>query len=160
MARDAISRQYDVQKNSITLTCEGTGGYRPGVITFEAKPGKSIDLDKIRESITATRLSGGTSMRVDYLEITATGSFDTSDKAIVLNVFGTKQQFVLGEDPGAKGALQKLRDALARGDKVASVSGRVPGWSGTFPTVLKALAKAADQGPAQLLVTGFEISKK
>ena len=48
MARDAIARQYDVDKNSITLTCEpGKSGYRPGLITFLPKKGKSLDLDKI-----------------------------------------------------------------------------------------------------------------
>ena len=62
MACDAIARQYDVDKNSVQLFCEpGKGSYRPGTITFIAKKGHSIDLEKIRESITATRLSGGNS---------------------------------------------------------------------------------------------------
>ena len=45
MARDAISRQYDVDKNRMTLTCETEkGDYRPGIITFFPKSGKSLDL--------------------------------------------------------------------------------------------------------------------
>src|SRR5438045_1322208 len=126
MARDAISRQYDVQKNSITLTCEGDkGAYRPGVITFFAKNGRSIDLDKIG----------------------------------VLTVAGTGQKFDLGESASAKDALPKLRAALARGDKIVSVTGRVQGWSGVFPAVMRGLAKA-EGTRSQLQVTGFEIAKK
>jgi hypothetical protein len=168
MARDAISRQYDVDKNLVTLTCaEGKGGYRPGLITFEAKKGKSIDLDKIRDSITATRLSGGTNMGVDYLEITAIGTVDAGGKDVVLRVSGTSQEFVLGELPPAKGdpkanpaMLQKLRDALVNGDKVANVTGRVQGWSGRFPVVLKALHEVPANTRPVLFVTRFEISKK
>src|SRR5260370_42063827 len=106
MARDAISRQYDVEKNTMTLTCEGDkGSYRPGLITFQAKKGKSIDIDKIRESISATRLGGGTNMRVDYLEITATGTVKLDDKGAILAVAGSGQQFALAEDSSAKGKL-------------------------------------------------------
>ena len=49
MARDAIARQYDVDKNAVTITCEtDKGDYRPGTITFHAKKGKAIDLEKLR----------------------------------------------------------------------------------------------------------------
>jgi hypothetical protein len=162
MARDAIARQFDVDKNSVTLTCEpGKGGYRPGLITFYAKKGKSIDLDKIRESIAATRLSGGTNMGMDYLEITARGEIAVSDKEVLLKVSGTDQQFVLGNDPGKKGHLERLRQALKQGQKVTSITGRVQGWNGRFPDALRALAKtAAAQGPMVLLVTEFEIGKE
>ena len=161
MARDAISRQYDVEKNSMTLTCEeGKGSYRPGIITFHAKKGKSLDIDKIRESITATRLSGGTGMKVDFLEITAVGTIMLGESESVLKVAGTDQQFALGEDPGAKGTLQKLREAAKRGEKIESVTGRLPGWNGVFPKVLQGLANMPPESRNQLLVTGFEISKK
>jgi hypothetical protein len=159
MARDAISRQYDVQKNLVTLTCaDGKEGYRPGLITFQAKKGRSIDLTKIRESITATRLSGGTAMSVVYLEITALGAVTAHDKELLLTVSGSGQQFTLVEEPTARGMMQKLRDALDRGDKVTGVTGRVQGWNGQFPNVLKALANA----PAiqTLFVIDFEVAKK
>src|ERR1017187_5768211 len=124
MARDAIARQYDVDKNSLTMTCEGKGSYMPGVITFYAKKGKSFDIEKIRESISATRLTGGTSMRVDYFELTARGDIQLSETDAFLKVPGIDQRFTLGDDASAKGTLQKLRDALQRGDKVESVTDR------------------------------------
>src|SRR5438477_8206280 len=116
MARDAISRQYDVDKNRVTLTCnDPKGSYVPGLITFYPKTGKTIDLYNIRDSITATRLSGGTNMGVDYLEITAGGAVETRDKDLILKIAGTGQQFILSEAPTAKGQLEKLRAALAAG---------------------------------------------
>ena len=162
MARDAISRQYDVDKNSVILTGDTTakGGYKPGLITFHAKKGKSVDLEKLRASIEATRLSGGTNMRVDWLEITARGQVSGGPE-LHWKVSGTDQEFVLAEEPGAKGVLQKLRDAQARGTPIASVTGRVQGWKGRFPDVLKAMAPKATAGrPQTLLVTGFEIGGK
>jgi len=159
MARDAIARQYDVERNSMILTCaEGKGGYRPGTISFQPKKGRSLDLNKIRESIAATRLSGGTAMSVDYLEITALGAVASRDKDLVLTVAGTGQQFTLAESPSAKGQLQKLRDALGRGEKVTSVTGRVHGWSGVFPLVLRELAKAPEIQTLALI--DFEAGKK
>src|SRR5919202_144121 len=97
MARDAIARQYDVDKNSVTLE-PGTvkEQYQAGTISFRAKEGKSIDLEKLRQSIAATRLSGGTNMRMDYLEITATGEVvSAAGKDPVLKVSGTGQEFLL-----------------------------------------------------------------
>jgi len=159
MARDAISRQYDVERNSMILTCaEGKGGYRPGVISFEPKKGRSLDLTKIRESITATRLSGSTGMSVDYFEITALGAVALRDKTPLLTVTGTGQQFNLIESPSAKGQLQKLQAALGRGEKVTSVTGQIQGWTGVFPVVLRELAK---EPPIQtLMLIDFETAKK
>jgi hypothetical protein len=158
VAADAIARQYDVDKNSVNLFCEpGKGSYRPGTITFVAKKGASIDLDKIRESITATRLSGGTNMSVDYLEITATGGISLGDEEVVLKGSKSGPVFVLKDDPKAKGIVKKLRQA---GDKVASVTGLVQGWNGRFPVMLQALAKTSGQDRFQLFVTGFETAKK
>jgi hypothetical protein len=127
---------------------------------FAAKKGKSIDLDKIHASITATRLSGGTSMGMDYLEITAHGAVIERDKELILKVSGTGQELVLSEDPSAKGGLQRLREAVARGDKVSAVTGRVPGWKGAFPKVLAAWAKASDAQKRKLAVVDFKVEKK
>src|SRR5688572_21142102 len=144
MARDAIARQYDVERNSMNLTCEGEkGSYRLGTITFSAKKGKSFDIDKIRESIAATRLSGGTSMRVEWFEVTVTGAVENGAN-LVLKSSGSGHQFALGEEKTAPGMEKKLRDAIERGEKVTSVTGRVPGWTGVFPKVLPALAKTPD----------------
>jgi hypothetical protein len=115
----------------------------------------------MRESIAATRLSGGTKMSVDWLQITARGELRVRDKELLLKVSGTGQEFVLGEDPGATAVLQQLRAAQARGTKITSVTGHVPGWTGRFPDVLKVLEADAQAGPRQtsLLVTDFEVSK-
>ena len=162
MACDAIARQYDVDAGSIKLIRpkDQKGDYQVGTIEFAAKKGKSIDLDKVHESIAATRLSGGTSMSMDYLEITAKGEVIERDKELVLKVSGTGQEFVLSEEPTAKGGLQRLREAVARGDKVSTVTGRVPGWNGRFPEVLAAWAKAPSAQKRKLAVVDFEVEKK
>jgi hypothetical protein len=161
MARDAIARQYDVDADSIILLPLGPpGNYQLGMIEFTPKKDRSIDLDKICESITATRLSGGTNMSMDFLEITAKGQVVERDKELVLKVSGTGQELVLSEEPIAKGGLQRLREAVARGDKVSTVTGRVPGWSGRFPVVLAAWAKAPDAQKRKLTVVDFTVEKK
>ena len=159
MARDAIARQYDVDKNKVILTCEeGKGGYRPGTITFQAKPGKSIDLDQVRESIAATRLSGKTNMGMDDLEITVTGTVEKQGKEWVLKVAGTNQVFGLSESP--TNALSKIEAAVGKGERVTTVIGRVAGWSGRFPVVLENLAKTPPDTRAMMSVVDFEVAKK
>ena len=80
-----------MEKDSVKLSCEtGEGKYRPGKITFHAREGKSINLGRIQEAITATRLSGNTNMRLDYLKITARGNLILRDKEPVLLVSGAK----------------------------------------------------------------------
>ena len=167
MARDAIARQYDVDKNRVILVCEaGKGSYRPGTITFFPKKGKSVDLRKMEESLRATRLSGGTGMSVESLEITATGEVvvgDGSTAVLTLKVAGTSQQFVLSAantKDGAKTALRRLCEEVVAGTKIISVTGRVEGWSGTFPVVLRALAAQPADAPVVLVVTSFETGKK
>jgi hypothetical protein len=163
MAADAIARQYDVDKNRVILACEtDKGGYRPGTITFFPKKGKTIDLRKIEESLRATRLSGGTGMSMDYLEITARGVVVVDAKTLLLKVSGTAQQFVLREatKDGTNTPWQRLRQTLASGAKIVSVTGRVEGWSGGFPLVLRALKQQPVEAPVVLVVTDFETSKK
>src|SRR5262245_16223168 len=167
MARDAIARQYDVDKNAVKLEIGDPveKGYWPGTITFTPKKGKSLDLAKIHESIKATRLSGSTSMKMDYLEITATGEVAAGGKELVFKVSGAAQRFTLKDDDGkiAKGVvkgLKQLREALEAGKKVTGVTGRVEGWSGLFPQVMKALpGEASKTGPA-LVVTDFTLAEK
>jgi hypothetical protein len=171
VARDAIARQFDVEKNTVRLTIEpgATGNYQPGTIAFFAKKGKSVDVNKMRESIKATRLSGGTSMEVTYLEITATGAVSVAGTETVLEVAGTGQQFLLLDDAGpaakegVQTAFQRLRQALDRGEKVVQVTGRVQGWTGRFPKVLRELSQEAE-GPAPrrmgLTVGDFQTAKQ
>jgi hypothetical protein len=162
MASDAIARQYDVDANlNKIIPAKGQkGSYQLGTITFAAKKGKSINLDKIAESIAATRLSGGTNMSVDYLEITVTGKVVEVNNLLVLKVSGTGQELLLSEAPTAKNALKRLRKAEEHGDKVRTVTGLVPGWKGRFPEVLAAWAKAPNTQKRKLAVTGFEVEKK
>lgn len=161
MARCAIARLYDVDANQVKLTIlpkEKDPNYVPGTIDFVIKKGKSLDLDQLSESIAATRLSGGTNMRMDYLEITAKGEVIARDKELVLKVAGTGQEFVLASDASAKDAHDRLRKVLTDGAKVTTVTGRVQGWKGRFPDVLAAWSKSAGQ-KRTLDVTGFETAK-
>lgn len=176
--RDTIARQLDVDKSSMKYEVEpGTGKYRNGTITFYPQKGKSLDLAKIHASLQLTRLAGKTRSAVNYLEITATGDVVVVEKDTLLRVGGTNQEFLLGDDPkakpkaGEKTPFQRLCDALAKGEKVTSVTGRVHGWSGPWPEVLRALPaapakdpdeadKAAAKRPPLLLVTDFQTAPK
>src|SRR5262249_2146101 len=147
----------------------GTGKYRHGTITFAAKKGKSIDLQKIYQSLRATRLGGKTNSGVIYLDITAEGEVVAGDKETVLKLSGAVVQFMLGDDPkakpkeGEKTACQRLTDALAKGKKIASVTGRVQSWTRRWPLVLEELAKESekksDKKPPLLIVKDFEVAK-
>ena len=169
MAREAIARQYDVDKHSIQLTDDrGKGDYRPGRILFQAREGKSIDLDRIRESLKATRLSGSTGMSVTSLLLTVKGRVIVSDKQVLLLVKGTAQQFVLGEYADAKAgeaekaAFRRLTESLEKKEEPeVTVTGYVSGWTGVFPAVLKALTGAAEAGRVPLLqVTEYQLGKE
>ena len=149
MARDAIARQYDVDADAVRLDI------RKGEITFRARKGRLVDLDKLHESIWATRLSGGTGMALNWIDVTAVGEVVIEKDRTVLKVAGSDQTFVLREDPGAKKdgktAFARLREAVGRGDKRVSVTGRLEGWHGHFPPFLSKLPPR----PRVILVKGF-----
>jgi hypothetical protein len=159
VARDAITRLYDVEKNSVDLDIP------KGLITFRSKKGKTVDLERLRESFQATRLSGRTGMEVSYLEVDVRGRVSSGAEP-VMTASGCGQQFALVEEAGSrggKGALQRLREALARGENVVGVTGRVAGWNGLFPDVLRALANQPSAGtrrPVRLTVTGFQTGRQ
>jgi hypothetical protein len=172
--RDTIARQFDVDNESMKYDKEpGEGRYRKGTITFAAKKGKSIDLQKLQKSLSATRLGKRTRSAVIYLEVTAEGKVAAAGKELRLEVSDSGEQFTLGEDPkekpkeGMKTPYQRLKEALGKGEKVVSVTGRVEGWSGVWPKVLSKLAEEADKDkekpaakkPALLMVTGFKTVK-
>jgi hypothetical protein len=139
VARDATARLYDVDADRVTLDV------KTGKITFRAKKGRLVDLDKLHESIWATRLSGNTGMSLNWIDVTAEGEVVRDKDKLVLRVPGTDQHFVLLDDPkpktgpGGKTPLERLRQALDRGEQVRSVTGRLEGWSGHFPGFLKTL---------------------
>jgi hypothetical protein len=178
MVRDTIARQLDVDKDSIKYEMEpGSGRYRNGTITFTARKGKSIDLRKIQEDLRITRLGKRTRSGVNYFDITVEGEVTALGKQTLMKVSGTGEQFSLVEDPkakpkgGTKTPYQRLSEALARGEKIASVTGRVQGWSGQWPKVLSELAGQPDKDkekpdkpnakkPTLLVVTDFKTVKE
>jgi hypothetical protein len=139
VARDATARLYDVDADAVELDI------KTGRITFRARKGRLVDLDKLHESIWATRLSGGTGMALNWIDVTATGDLARDQGKLLLRVPGTGQHFVLRDapkpraGPDGKTPLERLRQALDRGERAVSVTGRLEGWSGHFPAFLKAL---------------------
>jgi hypothetical protein len=118
-----------------------------GAIAFAAVKGKSLDLGKIVAALKATKLGSTSKSELGYLELTATGEVAVHEKGMVLKVARTTQEFALGDDPAAKTkagertAFQRLQEAVKKGDKVVSVTGRVHGLTGVFPTALKQVLK-------------------
>ena len=156
MARDAISRLYDVQASSVVYTKPNARGkYDHGTVTFKARKGKLIDLDKLHESVWATRLSGGTSSGLVRLDVTVVGKVVAGGKSIVLKVPGSKKTFVLSASDvraGSKGqlAFQKVREDIDSGETV-SVTGQIQGWRGRWPQMLSNRPRS----PRTILVSGF-----
>ena len=166
--RDTIARRSDVDKDSLKYDLEpGNQKYRNATISFAAKKGQSFDPKGLQANLSATRLAKGTRSGVNYLEITALGEVIIGAKETVLKVNGTAQPFVLGDDPkakppqaGKKTAHERLLEAVKNGAKIVSVTGRIRGWSGVWPTVLRDLKEPA-QGEKRpvLIVTDFELAK-
>jgi hypothetical protein len=146
VARDAAARQYDVDADRVKFDID------KGLVAFRAKKGRLVDLDKFHESIWATRLSGGTGMGLNWLDVTAVGEVVVEKDRVVMKVKGSNQIFVLKE--GDKKAFAKLRDA-ADVKKTFSVTGRVEDWKGHFPPFLKTLPKK----PRTIVVNEFELVK-
>jgi len=144
VARDATARQYDVDADAVRLDMA------KGEITFQAKKGRLVDLDKLHESIWATRLSGGTGMGMNWIDVTAVGEVVVEKENVVLKVKGSDKSFVL--KAGDKMSLTRLREAVERGQKSMSVTGRVEDWKGHFPPFLK----TQPTKPRVILVKGFE----
>ena len=94
MARDATARQYDVDADSIKLDKQA------GTIAFRAKKGRLVDLDKLHESIKATRLGDSTGMTLKWLEVTATGEV-VAGPTLKFKVGGSEQYFLVGADSEA-----------------------------------------------------------
>ena len=151
-----------MEKDSVKLTCETEAGkYRPGQITFEAKQGRSINLGKIQEAIAATRLSGHTNMRVNHLEIVVRGNLVLRNQDTSLLVSGVEQELILEADDRI--LEQRLREAAAQSEEAVTVVGRVEGWSGRFPVVLRTLQRrygAGSKTPMLLVITSLEHAEK
>ena len=157
MARDATARLYDVDQHSVFFEREPIlGKYGLGTIHFQAKPGKLVDLEKLHESVWATRLSGGTRSGLVSLDITTVGIISARGKEFILRVSGSDAQFVLVPNPENKSSGRQLKKAAGRGGRVVQVNGRIDGWEGRWPTVL---AKRPGK-PLKILVSTVAVEGK
>ncbi len=154
MACEATARLYDVDEDSVVFKkLQLTQRYDHGTITFRARKGMLIDLNKLHESIRATRLSGGTSSGLVSLEVDAKGRLVESDDQLLLEVDDSDAHFVLRKHPDEKYSAEfnKLRtSALGRAVKI---SGRIDNYKGRWPQVLR----NPPENPRRILVSGFEI---
>jgi len=135
-----------------------------GTIAFQARKGKSLDVDSIYESFLATALYGPNGIEsVRYLEITALGEVAAGDRP-VLKVANTTERFALGDDPdrkpaaGEKTAFRRMQEALAKGAKVIGVTGHVHRWNAPVDT--KGPDQPAGKKPLLLIVTDFQTATK
>lgn len=158
MARDATARLYDVDDNTFSFKkFNKTKKYDLGTISFQAKPGKLIPIDQIHESIWATRLSGGTRSGLVKFEVTAVGKATRSNGNMVFEVSGSEDVFLIGQDSdlesedGGRPVFAQLLQAMEKGQSVTSVTGRLEGWKGRWPTVLRQLPPK----PRRILVSEF-----
>jgi len=154
VACDAIARLYDVDEDSVVFEKhQKTKRYDQGTVTFGARKGKLIDLDKLHESIWATRLSGGTRSGIVALEVTAIGRVVSSQHETVLQVAGCDVGFLLSPHPDAKYAHTFAKLNKVSGEKVIKLNGEIDNYRGRWPNVLR----AKPQRPRRILVTGHEL---
>ena len=95
--------------------------------------------------------------------VTLTGGVRLKENDVVLSAAaGSDRELLLLEGPqvspknGEKSAYRQMRDALARGERVVSVSGSVDRWSGRWPDVLRKPPPKS----WRILVTSFQIDKE
>ena len=92
------------------------------------------------------------------LEVTVVGAVVVDEKQTIVRVTGSRDYFVLTNDPkakrndGEKSAFAKMHDVVASGKNVINVTGRLDGWRGLWPKVLKELPPK----PRRLILTAFE----
>ena len=155
MACDATARLYDVDEDSVVFKrLRKTEKYDQATVTFRARKGKLIDLDKLHESIWATRLSGGTRSGIVGLEVTTVGRIVRNSGETVLRVSDSNAEFVLqkhSEDKHAK-AFGSLQTLSADGHLVR-VTGLIDNYVGRWP----ALLKKQPANPRRILVTKVQV---
>ena len=162
MARDAIARLYDVDDTSVIYNRPKTRGkYDHGTIAFRALKGKLVDLDKLHESVWASRLSGGTRSGLLRLDVTLKGKIVVDGKTLTIEISGSNRKFLLVANPefkpgnNGKTPLQNLRASLGSGNRMLRVTGRVEGWQGRWPVVLSKLPIK----PRRIMVSSFQIPR-
>ncbi len=154
MACDATARLYDVDENSVVFKkLQKTKRYDQGTVTFRARKGKLIDLEKLHESIWATRLSGGTRSGIVSLDVVAIGKVVKTQDAIMLKVSGSDSNFILAQSGDQANVFDDLQ--AAAGNDVR-IRGRVDKYVGRWPSLFKTKLEK----PRRILVAGFELMKE
>ena len=154
MAREATARLYDVDHDSLVFKkLQMTEKYDQGALIFRAGRGKLIDLDKLHESLWATRLSDSTRSGLVSLEVTAIGRVSTSADKTTLRVADSGSEFVLGRHPNTEqaAAFAELQDVSS--DKVVTLTGLVDDYMGRWPNVLRIKPKK----PRRILVMHWQV---
>ena len=155
MACDATARLYDVDEDSVVFKkLQKTKAYDQGTVTFRARRGKLINLDKLHESIWATRLSGGTRSGLVKLQVTTYGRVIKTEKGTYLQVSGSDARFKLRPDSDKKRAAKFALLSQSGKSKIVRVTGHIYNYRGRWPKVLK-------KRPAkvrQIVVTSFQVT--
>lgn len=155
MAVDATARLYDVDEDTVVFKKHGkTEKYDQATVTFRARAGKLIDLDKLHESLWATRLSGGTRSGLVSLDVTAIGRVVETANGTILRISDSDAEFVLGPhtDEAHAAEFGKLKTANGA-NQLFRVSGLIDNYRGRWPDVLK----TTPARPRRILVTAFEV---
>jgi hypothetical protein len=155
VAREATARLYDVDEDSVTFKkLNQTEKYDQGVIRFRARKGKLVDLDKLHESVWASRLAHSTRSGLVSLDVVVIGEAIRTRDGMRLKVSGSESEFVLVKDPSqdqAK-AFDQLAAVAADEGQAVRLTGRIDNYKGRWPSLYgKPVAK-----PRRLLVTSFE----
>ena len=157
MACDATARLYDVDEDSVVFKrLDKTASYDQGTVTFRARKGALIDLDKLHESIWATRLSGGTRSGIVSLEVTVIGELHTNGQKTVLRVAGSRAEFVLKQPTGEQYVATSAPPLVTAGNRtVVRVKGLIENYVGRWPNLLK----TQPVKPRGILVINFELEE-
>lgn len=149
---DATARLYDVDEDTLVFTrLQEKRSYDQGTIEFRARKGQLIDLDKLHESIWATRLSGRTSSGLISLVVTAVGKVVKTEKGIVLKVANSKEEFILEKHTDKKYSTLFQNLGEHSSNRMVSITGLIDNYRGRWPTVLN----KKPIGPRRILVTSF-----
>jgi hypothetical protein len=153
VACDATARLYDVDERSVVFyKLQKTKRYDQGTITFRARKGKLISLEKLHESIWATRLSNRTRSGLVNLQVTVVGKVVTAGGKTVLQVSDSKAEFVLGRHSEAQFAPLFAKLQAVSGERVVQITGVIDDYQGRWPAVL---AKKPPK-TRRILVTGIK----
>ena len=157
MACDATARLYDVDEDSVVFKrLDKTAKYDQGTVTFRARKGALVDLDKLHESIWASRLSGGTRSGIVSLEVTVIGELQTNSQQTVLKVSGSNAEFVLKQHTDEKHVATFGRVQMLTGNgTVVRVTGQIENYVGRWPKLLS----TKPINPRGILVTAIEVEE-